>query len=708
MRPGMEKNDYDSASFFMKQVMNLSSKLNDPLLQAKCFRVYSQLYRESNQAGIGKNYINRAISILAKENQKEKLADAYFELQQYYNAWSDSEWTFKVRYAEMAEQLYKESGNKLKQAGALKHLGDFYQIQGKDSIALKCLNEALAVYKSIQYQEVEGIYDLIGYILCSQGKFNQGLKYGLLAIETAERLKTDSHELSTIYNRTGITCYRLSRFEEAGNYFAKSFEIASRNKDTLSLMNIGANLLGTYIKLGKQQELLAFLKQLNFMYEQGDVRTKALYLSNWIGAYLLTGDYKKAEPFVKQMFRLIGNSDNDNLLYILHFTIIPYYFAAGQYTEMYKYLPSNERYSKKFSVAVALADNYLWWFKADSALENYTAAITHYKLYKEASDSSMRLTATRELNELLVEYESFKKDQEIVAKENNIKLLTQQDQFQEIKLHQGSILRNISFGVLGLLIIIMALLYNRYRLKQRTNKKLEFQQAEIESQNVSLHHLVNEKDWLVKEIHHRVKNNLQIVMSLLNSQSAYIDNESALTAIHDSQHRVNAMALIHQKLYSSENLSSIDMSLYIRELVSYLADSFNTGQRIRFEHNIEPLEMDVSQAVPLGLILNEAITNSIKYAFPDNRSGVVSISLSNTAVNQYLLTISDSGVGIASNFAKRKIGSLGMSLMQGLSEDLNGDFAIENNNGTTIKISFIRDNGVRHQDTVASSIVSNN
>ena len=105
-------------------------------------------------------------------------------------------------------------------------------------------------------------------------------------------------------------------------------------------------------------------------------------------------------------------------------------------------------------------------------------------------------------------------------------------------------------------------------------------------------------------------------MSLLNSQSAYIDNEPALTAIHDSQHRVHAMSLIHQKLYNTENVSSIDMSSYIRELASYLRDSFNTGQRIRFEFDIAPLELDVSQAVPVGLILNEAVTNSIKYAFP--------------------------------------------------------------------------------------------
>src|SRR6185369_1941097 len=119
----------------------------------------------------------------------------------------------------------------------------------------------------------------------------------------------------------------------------------------------------------------------------------------------------------------------------------------------------------------------------------------------------------------------------------------------------------------------------------------------ISRKNEQLQHFLNEKEWLLKEIHHRVKNNLQIVMSLLNPQSAYIDNEPALTAIHDSQHRVHAMSLIHQKLYNSENVSSINMSLYIQELVTYLSDSFNTRQQIRFELAIEPLEMDVSQAV---------------------------------------------------------------------------------------------------------------
>jgi two-component sensor histidine kinase/streptogramin lyase len=242
---------------------------------------------------------------------------------------------------------------------------------------------------------------------------------------------------------------------------------------------------------------------------------------------------------------------------------------------------------------------------------------------------------------------------------------------------------------------------------------LEVQQQEINKKNNSLEGLIVEKDklleekeWLLKEIHHRVKNSLQMVMSLLNSQSAFIDNEPALTAIHDSQHRVHAISLIHQKLYNSQNLSSINMSFYMRELVSYLGDSFNTGRQIRFEYDIDSVEMDVSHAVPIGLILNEAITNSIKYAFPHGRNGVIAVSLKNPGPHHYLIVVSDNGVGIPFQFSKRP-GSLGMNLMQGLSEDLDGNFSIENSNGTTIKVSFVYDESLTRPDASVRSSVSN-
>ncbi len=114
------------------------------------------------------------------------------------------------------------------------------------------------------------------------------------------------------------------------------------------------------------------------------------------------------------------------------------------------------------------------------------------------------------------------------------------------------------------------------------------------------------------------------------------------------------MSLIHQKLYNSENISTINMPNYIKELVEYLKESFSLGQRIRFEIKVDPLELDVAQAVPLGLILNEAITNSIKYAFPNDRTGMIYVTLEATTDNSYLLIISDNGIGIAYRFYRHK------------------------------------------------------
>ena len=706
LKTGMEKNDFDSALVFINQAMILSKTLKDPAWQARCFIVYSQLYREGNQKEKGKNYIENAITIFTKDDLKEGLADAYIELHHYYNVYSDSAWFTRVKYAELAEGLYMKSGNKFKQASVLKDLGDYYQIREKDSIALEYLHKALAIFQSIRYPKLEGVYDLIGYVLYNMGDYNQALKYELMAVEIAERLATDSVELSTIYNRVGVTHYRLTHYEEAAKYFTKGFFIAVANQDTSAAQIIAQSALNSYLRLGKQGELLDFLRNAKLLSESAYIEDRAVYFSAYSLAWLLTGNHKKAAPYVEQLLQLVGDTNDIELLRSLHRAIIPFYLAAGQYKEMYKYLPVNENICKRTNVISGLVDNYLWWYKADSALGDHTAAMSHYKLYKEASDSLLRFTASKQINELMIQYESTKKDQLINLKEQNIQLLNKQDQFQKSKLQQGGILRNISFAVVALLIIIMALLYNRYRLKQRANRKLELQQNEIAKQNLSLHHLVTEKEWLLKEIHHRVKNNLQIVMSLLNSQSAYIDNEPALTAIHDSQHRVHAISLIHQKLYNSENLSSIEMSVYIRELISYLSDSFDTGQHIRFELNIEPLVMDVSHAVPLGLILNEAITNAIKYAFPDGRKGSICISLGKTVDEHYLLSIADDGIGMPLHLTNKKPGSLGMSLMAGLSEDLDGNFSIENNNGTTINISFVHDISRKRPDLSANSFVT--
>jgi two-component sensor histidine kinase len=185
-----------------------------------------------------------------------------------------------------------------------------------------------------------------------------------------------------------------------------------------------------------------------------------------------------------------------------------------------------------------------------------------------------------------------------------------------------------------------------------------------------------------------VKNNLQIVMSLLSSQAAYLEDEKALLAIQESQNRIHAISLSHQKLYLSEKIALIDMSAYIREVVEYLHDSLQMQDQVRFNLSVDPIELSGAVAVPLGLIINEAVTNSLKYAFPGGRKGQISISLRQSDQQGCLLTVADDGIGLPADFDLSRSRSLGMNLMKGLSKQLDGSLKIESADGLTIQVRF--------------------
>jgi two-component sensor histidine kinase len=252
------------------------------------------------------------------------------------------------------------------------------------------------------------------------------------------------------------------------------------------------------------------------------------------------------------------------------------------------------------------------------------------------------------------------------------------------KIYNYAVIITALFAVLLTLIFVIV----------RQIRILKFQQKEISKKNNSLQELLNEKDllleekeWLRKEIHHRVKNNLHTVLSLLESQSAFLKKE-ALIANLDSQHRVYSMSLIHQKLYQSESLTCLDMSIYIPELINYLRESFDTKQKIKFILHIEPVSLNVTQSLAVGIIMTEAITNSIKYAFPETNNGIIEISMKKIADDNILLCISDNGVGFAETINLSQTNSLGMRLMKGLSEDINAQFTIESIRGIKITVQF--------------------
>jgi two-component sensor histidine kinase len=193
---------------------------------------------------------------------------------------------------------------------------------------------------------------------------------------------------------------------------------------------------------------------------------------------------------------------------------------------------------------------------------------------------------------------------------------------------------------------------------------------------------------MLKEIHHRVKNNLQIISSLLNLHAESIQDPRVLSLFEDLRHRVNSMALIHEKMYQSKNLVNIDIAGYIDELIRTLIDTYDSNKNIRLISDVNHIEFKMDTIVPLGLILSEIVSNSLKYAFEGKSEGVIEVSMKKIGPNLFALEVADNGAGLPKEIDFEKTDSLGMTLIRMLSEQINGDVTVRSQLGTKYRIVF--------------------
>jgi PAS domain S-box-containing protein len=198
-----------------------------------------------------------------------------------------------------------------------------------------------------------------------------------------------------------------------------------------------------------------------------------------------------------------------------------------------------------------------------------------------------------------------------------------------------------------------------------------------------------EKDTLLQEVHHRVKNNMQIILSLLNLKANEIEDPSLVQAFTESRNRIYSMALVHEKLYKSENFKSVDFKDYITSLIHELIILYECHGRIEFFIEVNTLDLDIEHAVPCGLIVNELVTNALKYAFPDNSRGSITIQFNkDNSSDVFCLIIKDDGVGLPEGFPDHKPNSLGHTIVQVLADQLMGEISFHSHKGTEVRLSF--------------------
>jgi len=670
----------DSAIFYIKKAEDLSHSLNYDKGIGQSYIKYSQLFTKKKQLEKAGDYAQKAIAVFVKKESKNDLAEAYFVLLGSKVMTDDP--VNNLALAEKILKIYKETENFKGQGDIVSEMAYQNLNLGKVKEAQNLYIKALELYQTAKFEETQYVHSMIGIIYNEFGDLAKAMEYNIKALKITEKFNDESQKAVDVYNYNGIIYYGLKNVGKALENFQKAHKIASKYNDYDALTQLEGNIIQIFMTNNRKQEGLLYLKKLEKNLEKLSPMSQNQARSIIIRAYNSLKDYKAAEKYVSQS-RTISDKlpATDMKQIILYPGIVDYYYVSKQYDLAKKYAKQYLALGEKLKSTEILAESHMVLSKIDSVQGNFVSSLANYKKQRAYVDSTFAKDEIQKIAELEIQYEAEKKDKDLLLKEQDNKLLIKQDEIQKSKLHQANIFRNIGFAGIFLLLLIIGLVYRRYKINQKIKDK-------INQKNDSLQKLVSDKEFLIKEIHHRVKNNLQIVMSLLNTQSFFLKDESAKAAILNSQHRIHSMSLIHKKLYQSENVVAVKMDIYIAELIEYFKDSFDIGQRIRFQLDIMPIELNTTRAVPLGLILNEAVINSIKHGFPGNNEGIIAIALQKFPENKIILEIKDNGIGSNENLETSDFSTLGMKLMKGFSGELNGKLTLESNSGFSIRLEF--------------------
>jgi two-component system, sensor histidine kinase PdtaS len=706
-RPGELKSDLDSAMLWARQAENTNRTVQDKRIEAKTYYVYAIILRESGDTTTAHTYIERSLALYRTIDAPSDMGEALMEASSY-DFRAGNERLKKTRaYFLQAVAQFKQAGNKLREADALKNIGDFDKVLDEDRrLSMKESKEALAIYQSIGYPKLYGVYIILVDLCLEEGDYSNMVRYCELAVKNAESTGDTSMQLARIYNETGRAYREIGNFETSVDFYKKAIGVAKKNGNFGVLVYLIRNLCIPLLSLERKEEAMQQIKDLEKIISSQkkpfDDDTQAAFLSIQLTVYGSTKHYDKAVTSANEFIRLLKKHRSTDRVYLFANTLVTYFIHFHQPKEAEAYADSILRYAHMENAKEDLARVYELKSKADSAIGDLQGALSYYKLYKKKTDSVLNEASSFQLAQAQVEFETEKKD-------DDIKALQQQQELQKSRLERSKLTNTIDVISVIVLTFLLLLLYSRYRIKQRLNRQLEQNRQVINEKNTTLEHLVSEKDtlitekdtlirekdtligekdWLVKEIHHRVKNNLQIVISLLNAQTEFLENPMALSAIQASRERMEAIAIIHQKLYQTENNTLIHVHAYVYELVDNLRDSFAYARDIDFRLNIANIVLDISQSVPLGLILNEAITNAIKYAYRKGERGTVNISLRPTEGQRLELKIADNGKGLPPGFDWRNCPSLGLQLINLLAQQLKAELRFISRNGLEITLNF--------------------
>jgi two-component sensor histidine kinase/Tfp pilus assembly protein PilF len=578
----------------------------------------------------------------------------------------------------LASQLYKTYKEKQLEAKTYESIAKIYQNQSNFHEAANYFQLAEEVYRS----NPEWALDLgrtlnyLGVIYKNMTLEAKGLAYLFESLQIFETHR-DSAQMSNALNNIGTIYKNQDNLDLALQYHQRALDLRLLGDNNNAIADSYNNIGIVHRKKGDTKRALEYYqKSLEIREKTGNKRGRASTLNNIGTLYMDLNVLDSAQIFIEKAMRI---RDVQNDLYGLCTGFI----NMGEiYLKQEKYTESEINYNQALEIAKAIPVGEFEALAYEALAKIYAQKGDFSKAYEfqvkhdVLEDSLYNSESQRRIAELHAAYE-------VESQKNKIELLEQQQNLQKLQIANSDLIRNFLILLILAILIIAAMIFFRYRNTVSLNNELVKAYSELRDVKISK----EEKETLLKEVHHRVKNNMQIITSLIRLQASTIKDPEILELFDESQNRIKSMALVHEELYRAQDLASVNVKEYLQKLVSDLLNAYSLDKKVKLNMTVSVFKLSVDTLIPLGLIINEIVSNALKYAFQDS-VGTLTLNIDEAENDTIQLTISDDGIGFPEHFSFEKSTSLGLDLIKTLAEQLDGNVVFKNENGAHYTITF--------------------
>ena len=650
--------------------------------------------------------MQEALGLYRESNNQEGILNVYLSLSTYYNGSNEPQ--TGLAFDSMALRLASELNDKRSVFQAYSNMSIHYGKMDSLDQAFKAMHNALRYKSAMPPSPVTAtLYSRLGNLYMRKGELDRAINYTDTAIALIKQVNGPQQLLGSFLMNKANFLEQQGQYDDAAVLYYDAIRIKEKLNQPRDLLSSYGNLANFYSKINNQQERYKYLQlQLSTARIVNDPRFEGVALST-------LGDYhtqKKNEDsafwYFNAALAVLKKAKLELPQATVYLNISRYYYSAGKYEEALKYIEMAEAINPPGSInTLSMGFDYL--FKgnilnklgrkkeAESLLlqslnihkrgksgnlqsaykalyefykgsGDYEEALKYQTDFMNSRDSIFNTDIERNIVKARADYE--------IEKRENMLAIERKD--KELRSVQLSKRNQLVWLLTGLLLAVLAglVLYMRsYHLKKKTASALAEKNERIEV--------------LIRELHHRVKNNLQVVSSLLSLQSNRLSSKAAREAMDEGRSRVDAMAMIHQRLYMNDDLAAVDMEEYLEKLSQSLASTFGfSDSTVETNVALKSPTMDIDMAVPIGLIVNELATNAFKHAFATVAEPRLRVSLDMQDEKTMNLRVADNGKGIAGTELDGKEQSFGMKLVQTLVKQLGATMEVTQRNGTIFDI----------------------